>query len=64
MAFTIYLSTDYSHDYGDNDIYEFQSGPLIVEPADGTKRFTYNNWIYLEADADHQAGGPKGGKSR
>ncbi|MDT5100308.1 MAG: hypothetical protein QOC76_4045 [Mycobacterium sp.] len=67
MAFTVYLSSDegISHGYGDKDRYELSAaGTLVVRPADGTETYTYSQWVYLKADTDHTAGGPKSGSGK
>jgi hypothetical protein len=67
MAFTVYLSADdsISHEYGDKDRYELSaSGTLVVKPADGTATYTYAHWVYMKADVDHTAGGPKSRSGR
>jgi hypothetical protein len=67
MAFTVYLTADggKSHEYGDDDRYELSaSGTLVVRPAESGETYTYSQWVYMKADTDHTAGGPKkGGKS-
>lgn len=67
MAFTVYLSSDegINHGYGDKDRYELSAaGTLVVRPADGTQTYTYAQWVYLKADTDHTAGGPKSGSGK
>jgi hypothetical protein len=67
MAFTVYLTPDEGiyHGYGDKDRYELSAaGTLVVRPADGTETYTYSQWVYLKADTDHTAGGPKSGSGR
>jgi hypothetical protein len=67
MAFTVYLSADEGiyHGYGDKDRYELSAaGTLVVRPAGGTETYTYSQWVYLKADTDHTAGGPKSGSGK
>jgi hypothetical protein len=67
MAFTVFLSSDEAtfHLYGNNDVYKLPaSGHLIVETHGGGDVYTYSTWIYLQADADHTAGGVKSGERR
>src|SRR5215212_11580483 len=67
MAFTVYLTADEGiyHRYGDKDRYELSAaGTLVVRPADGTETYTYAQWVYLKADTDHTAGGPKSGSGK
>ncbi len=67
MAFTVYLSSDeaFNHSYGDNDVYNLlASGYLEVKPKHGAENFTYAGWVYLKADAGHDAGGVKGHQQR
>jgi hypothetical protein len=37
---------------------------FLPRPADGTETYTYSQWIYLKADTDHTAGGPKSGSGK
>ena len=67
MAFTVYLTPDEGiyHGYGDKDRYELSAaGTLVVRLADGTETYTYSQWVYLKADTDHTAGGPKSGSGK
>jgi hypothetical protein len=66
MAFTVYLSSDeaFNHSYGDNDVYNFLPSGYLKSNQRRAEVFTYAGWVYLKADAGHDAGGVKGRQQR
>jgi hypothetical protein len=62
MAFTVWLGGDEQHDCGDDDVYDFIAGGVLVvhytEPGKWSEYYPPTAWQRVSASPNHRPGEP------